>query len=214
MSGERNRLIAFWATAEHRARIWFWLFVLQSTALLCSLGETRHLLYKPLQVIRVGCDGIPNVIRLDEEKYSEPTDAEVRAFATNFIRYFARADSGSVVNDYAWCGQHMAPNLRAVFVRDVKRTRATTIVEDLKARADIDPSSMKIEVDTRPYPWRVKVSAVRRSVSETSSEPVDTPIEVELQVVKTPRSEVIEGLLVWRIDTKSGPVGVPDGGLS
>jgi hypothetical protein len=158
-------------------------------------------------VVRIGCDGIPQVVTLDSAAYSEPNEREIRAFATEFAVFYARSDSYSILNDLVWCANRMAPELRERFKRSVRGTATTpgiiTVIEKLKRRTQIDPATLDIQADKRPYPWKVKVKGVRQVVGDSG--PGET-FELELDLVRASREEHLEGLLVWAIRAKGDPI--------
>jgi len=199
-----NRFVTFWATAETRARVWLRLALAQTLLLVLSLVALGRVLNKPREVIRIGCDGIPQVVRINDAVYSEPAEQEIRAFAVTFTTFYARSDSYSVVNDLLFCMRRMTPELRERFKAVARGTRERpgiiAAVEGLKRRTQIDPSSMEIKVDKRTYPWRAKVHGVRQVVGQPP-EAVQA-FELELELVRTSRDELIEGLLVWGIRAK------------
>ena len=65
MRAASSRFIAVWASHEARARIWFRLFVVTLACLVLSLFTTIRVWTRPREVIRIGCDGIPQVVTLD-----------------------------------------------------------------------------------------------------------------------------------------------------
>jgi hypothetical protein len=207
MGASTNRFIAIWASHEARARLWFRLFVLAAASLALSLVTTIRVWHRPREVVRIGCDGIPQVVMLDNQAYSEPNEREIRAFATEFAVFYARSDSFSILNDLVWCANRMAPDLRERFKRAVRGGRETpglvAVIEKLRRRTQIDPATLAIDVDKRPYPWRVHVKGVRQTVG------VDSPgedFELDLELVRASRDERIEGLLVWAIRAKGDPI--------
>ena len=84
MSASESRFVAIWASHEARARLWFRLFLLTVAGLGLSLITTIRVWTRPREVIRIGCDGIPQVVTLDSAAYSEPNEREIRGFATEF----------------------------------------------------------------------------------------------------------------------------------
>ena len=208
MSAASSRFMAIWASHETRARVWFRLFLLVSACLLLSLVTTLRAWNRPREVIRIGCDGIPQVVTLDNAAYSEPNEREIRAFATQFAVFYARSDSFSILNDLVWCVARMAPELRESFKKTVRGTSTTpgliTVIEKLQRRTQVDPSGLQIEVDKRPYPWKVKVQGVRQIVGEDPS--AAQKFELELDLVRASRDEHLEGLLVWGIRAKGDPI--------
>ncbi len=207
MGATTSRFVAIWASHEARARLWFRLFLVATAALLLSLVTTIRIWHRPREVVRIGCDGIPQVVTLDNQAYSEPNEREIRAFATEFAVFYARSDSFSILNDLVWCASHMAPDLRERFKRTVRGTRdqpgLIPVIEKLKRRTQIDPTTLTVEVDKRPYPWKVKVKGVRQTVGDTNT---GESFELELDLVRASRDEHVEGLLVWGIRAKGDPI--------
>lgn len=207
MSASDNRFVAIWASHEARARLWFRLFLLAAAGLAVSLLTTIRVWNRPRDVIRIGCDGIPQVVRLDNVAYSEPNEREIRAFATEFAVFYARSDSYSILNDLVWCANRMAPELRDRFKRSVRGTAETpgiiTVIEKLKRRTQIDPAILDIQVDKGPYPWKVQVKGVRQVVGDAGP---GESFELELNLVRASREEQLEGLLVWGIRAKGDPI--------
>jgi hypothetical protein len=207
MAASNNRFIAIWASHEARARLWFRLFVLATAALALSLVTTIRVWHRPREVIRIGCDGIPQVVTLDNHSYSEPNEREIRAFATEFAVFYARSDSYSILNDLVWCAARMAPDLRERFKKAVRggrdRPGLVPVIEKLHRRTQIDPATLAIDVDKRPYPWRVRVKGLRQTVGDESP---GEEFELDLELVRASRDEHIEGLLVWGIRAKGDPI--------
>ena len=207
MSAARSRFIAIWASHEARARIWFRLFVVAVAGLALALVTTIRVWNRPREVIRIGCDGIPQVVTLDNASYSEPNEREIRAFATEFAVFYARSDSYSILNDMVWCANRMAPELREQFKRTVRGTQErpglVTVIEKLQRRTQIDPTGLEIAVDKRPYPWRVAVKGVRQLVGDNGP---GEAFELDLELVRTSRDERVEGLIVWGIRAKGDPL--------
>jgi hypothetical protein len=208
MSASGSRFVAIWASHEARARLWFRLFVATAAALALSLVTTLRVWNRPREVIRIGCDGIPQVVTLDNAAYSEPNEREIRGFATQFSVFYARSDSYSILNDLVWCANRMAPELRERFKRCVRGTPQApgiiTVIEKLKRRTQIDPAGLGIEIDKRPYPWKVKVKGVRQVVGDTGP---GESFDLELDLVRTSREEQVDGLLVWAIRAQGDPIG-------
>jgi len=207
LSASGSRFVAIWASHEARARLWFRLFLLTSAALALSLVTTIRVWSRPREVVRIGCDGIPQVVRLDNAAYSEPDAREIRAFATQFAVFYARSDSYSILNDLVWCANRMAPELRERFKRAVRgtpeRPGVVSVIEKLKRRTQIDPASLEIEVDKGPYPWKVQVKGLRQVIGE---EGPGESFELEMSLVRASREEQLEGLLVWGIRAKGEPI--------
>ena len=207
MSASESRFVAVWASHEARAKLWFRLFLFTAAGLVLSLVTTLRVWTRPREVVRIGCDGIPQVVTLDNAAYSEPNEREIRAFATEFAVFYARSDSYSVLNDLVWCANRMAPELRDRFKRSVRGTQGgqgiITVIEKLQRRTQIDPATLEIQVDKRPYPWKVKVKGMRQVVGDSG--PGET-FELDLDLVRASREERLEGLLVWAIQAKGDPI--------
>ena len=207
MTAAGSRFVAIWASHEARARLWFRLFLLASGSLILSLVTTIRVWNRPREVIRIGCDGIPQVVTLDKASYSEPNEREIRAFTTAFAVFYARSDSYSILNDLVWCANRMAPELREKFKRSVRSTPdapgVISVIEKLQRRTQIDPTTLDIQVDKRPYPWKVKVRGVRQVVGDAGP---GEGFELDLDLVRASREEHLEGLLVWSIRAKGDPI--------
>lgn len=192
-----NRVMALWESADTRAKVWFRLFLGSAALLGLSLVTTVRLSSRPREVIRIGCDGIPQVVRIDERTYAEPDDREIRAFAAQFAVFYMRADSYSVVNDYVWTAARMTSELREVFKRQARG--AIVEVEGLKRRTQIRAEALEVAVDKKPFPWRASVKGVRQVLGEEGR---DEPFGLDLELVRTDRTlENPFGLLVWRYST-------------
>ena len=200
--------MTLWASADRRAQVWLGVAALLAVTNVLSLWTTIRVLKRPKDVIRIGCDGLPAVVRL-AENYAEPNDVEIRAFVTNFSTFFARSDSFSLRQDLAWCAQRMEPKLRMDFLREAVGTKeqpgVLRVIEGLQRRAQIDPAQLEIQVDKSMYPWRARVKGVRQIVG---SEAPPQAFQLELELVRATREEVLEGLLVYRING-GAPVGAP-----
>jgi hypothetical protein len=207
MSASESRFVAIWASHEARAKIWFRLFLVASAGLVLSLVTTIRVWSRPREVVRIGCDGIPQVVTLDNAAYSEPNEREIRAFATEFAVFYARSDSFSILNDLVWCANRMAPDMRDRFKRSVRGAQGTQgivqVIEKLQRRTQIDPATLEIQVDKRPYPWKVSVKGVRQVVGDKGS---GESFELDLDLVRASRDERLEGLLVWGIRAKGDPI--------
>jgi hypothetical protein len=207
MTVAASRFHAFWATYETRARIWFRLFLGTAILLALSLVTTIRAWNRPREVIRIGCDGLPALVRL-EETYSEPHDIEIEAFARRFVELYARGDSYSIANDFAACQRYMRPELREAFRRQARgtpeRAGAIALIEALKRRTQIDPRAMTVAIDKKPWPWLVRVEGVRQIVGEGAES--NQAFAVELEIVRADRREILEGLLVYGIRSRGAPL--------
>jgi hypothetical protein len=190
--------MAFWRSAEERAIFWHRLALFEAFAVCLSLVVTGRVLGKPREVIRVGCDGIPQVVTINDTVYSEPDEREIRSFAASFASFYGRADSYSIVNDLVWCAKRMTPELRARFKALVKgrggRPGLVEAVEALKRRTEVEVS--EVQVDKRSYPWHARVRGVQKVVGESEG---GQGFELDLDLVRTSRDELVEGLLIWGI---------------
>lgn len=192
--------MTFWRSADERAAFWHRLALLEGVPLVLSLIVAGRALGKPREVIRIACDGIPQVVTINEAVYSEPDEREVRAFATAFANFYARNDSYSIVNDLVWCAKRMTPELRERFKELARgqgpRPSLVKTVEALKQRAEVEVS--EVRVDKQSYPWQARVLGVRKTVGEGPGE----RFELDLELVRTSRDELVEGLLVWGIQAR------------
>ena len=191
---KQTRVMAFWRSAEERAIFWHRVAIFEAFALTLSLLVAGRVLGKQREVIRIGCDGIPQVVALNDTVYSEPDEREIRAFAAAFASFYARADSYSIVNDLVWCAKRMTPELRERFRGAVRGQKGTPNlierIETMKRRMEVQVR--EVEVDKQSYPWRAKVKGVQRVVGE----PEGRAFELDLDLVRTSRNELVEGLLV------------------
>jgi hypothetical protein len=186
--------MAFWKSAEERAVFWHRLAIFEAFLLSLSLLVAGRVLGRQREVIRIGCDGIPQLVALNDAVYSEPDEREIRAFAASFAGFYARADSYSIVNDLVFCARRMTPEFRERFKAAVKgqggAPNLIARVEGMKQRMEVQVKD--VEVDKRSYPWRAKVRGVQRVVGESDGR----AFELDLDLVRTSRSELVEGLLV------------------
>src|SRR5574340_501815 len=192
MNVAKSRFVAIWASHEARARLWSRLFVVAMAGLLLSLVTTIRVWHRPREVVRIGCDGIPQVVTLDNQAYSEPNEREIRAFATEFAIFYARSDSYSILNDLVWCANRMAPDLRERFKRTVRgengRPGLIPVIEQLHRRTQVDPASLTVEVDKRPYPWKVHAKGIRQRVGDSGP---GEAFDLDLDLVRASRDEHI-----------------------
>lgn len=190
---EKNRMMAVWASADTRARVWFTVACVTGLALFASLWTTIHLLNRPREVVRVGCDGVPQLVTITGA-YDEPNDAEIRAFVTAFAIQYGRMDSFSVMNDVVFCAQNLVPELRETFRVTGRQLIAT--LEPLRRRTHVDPARVEIELDKTRYPVTARVKGVRQVLG---NRPEEQPFQFTLELVRASRREVLTGLLVYRI---------------
>ena len=210
MPVSNNRFVAFWAAHERRAQVYGRLLTASLVLLAVSLVNTYRAWNQPREVVRIGCDGIPQLVRINDDVYSEPDEREIRAFAARFAVRVARADSFSVVNDYLDVLPLMVPELRQRFRREARGSAdqpgAVQVVQSLKRRTQVDPATLEVSVDKRPYPWRVVVHGVRQVVGQGVA--ANEKFEVHLELVRASRNEIVEGLLVHGMRTKGDPLAV------
>ena len=208
MSMNQSRFVAFWAAHEKRAQVYGRLLAVTLALLALSLANNYRAWNRPREVVRIACDGIPQLVRVNEEVYSEPDEREIRAFTSLFAVMYARGDSYSVVNDYVYCAAKMTPELREQFKQQVRGTNerpgAVQVVESLRRRTQVDPADLEIGIDKKVYPWRVKVTGKRQVVGQSGGTP--EKFELDLELVRASRNQMIEGLLVYRIQAKGDPV--------
>ena len=201
MSAKESRFIAVWASAEQRACVWFWLCLASAGLSGLSLVTTIRAHSRPREVIRIGCDGIPEVVRIEEPAYSDPSEREIRAFAAEFTEKLMRRDSYSVRQDFLWAARRMAPELQVRFKQEARGTAtkrgAVEAIEALAQRTQVEPSALEIKISKETYPWRAEVKGVRQIVGREAGTP--EPFELRLELVRASRNELIEGLLVWQL---------------
>jgi hypothetical protein len=201
VSAQDSRFIAVWASAEQRARVWFWLCLGSAGLSGLSLVATIRAHSRPREVIRIGCDGIPEVVRIEEPAYSDPSEREIRAFAAEFAEKVMRRDSYSVRQDFLWAARRMAPELQVRFKEEARGTTtkrgAVEAIEALAQRTQVEPSALEIKISKETYPWRAEVKGVRKIVGREAGTP--QPFELRLELVRASRNELIEGLLVWQL---------------
>jgi hypothetical protein len=65
---------------------------------------------------------------------------------------------------------------------------------------------LEISVDKRPYPWRVGVRGARQIVGQGADS--NEKFEMDLELVRASRNQVVEGLLVYGMVTKGDPLAV------
>lgn len=217
MSVEGNRFIAVWASYELRARVWFGVAAVSVALLALSLTANIQAWRKPREVIRIGCDGIPQAVRIEEPAYSEPSELELRAFAAQFGALFLRRDSYSVRHDYVWCAKRMAAELQEAFKAEARgqpgQPGAIVVIESLKQRAEVDTGELEIAVDKSVYPWLAAVKGKRqvaREGEDGNTTTVAEPVALNLEVVRTRRTEELPaGLLVWKLHSRGEPLRTP-----
>jgi hypothetical protein len=208
MSAASSRFVAFWASHERRALVYGRLLSVTLVLLGLSLANNYRAWNRPREVVRIACDGIPQLVRINDEVYSEPDEREIRAFVGNFAVLYARGDSFSVVNDYVYCAAKMVAELREQFKQEAKgkgdRPGAIQVVEGLQRRTQVDPSAMEVTIDKKSYPWHVNVKGVRQIVGQGPES--NEKFELDLELVRASRNQVIEGLLVYAIRAKGDPI--------
>lgn len=208
-----NRLMRLWTSHEQAKKHYRRLFIGCAVLLGLSLLDRFRMYSRELDVIRVGGDGVAQVVRLDRESYSEPNELEIRAFAAATALHLCRSDSWSVVSDYTWVAKRMVPRLRAQFSDEAKgtadKTGAIAIIESLHRRTDIEPSTLNIDVNKTEYPWKVVIEGERRILRE-SGPTEKQPFKLHLGLVRGRRSvEFPEGLLIWEARTEGAALTAP-----
>lgn len=209
--GESNLLRAIWERHASRAALWRALCLVSGALTALALVLCLRLLDRPREVIRIGCDGIPQLVRLDNEQYSEPNEREMQAFVRLWTVAYARNDSFSAVNDAVHAGRYMVPELREVYRRRMRGTPEKpgllAQLEALQRRTEIDPNALDVQVERQVYPWLVRVRGERRVVGAQSDR---QPFALEVKLVRAPREQVLEGLLVQEVrdvDVVTSPAG-------
>lgn len=194
-----NQLTAVWKRHAQQAATWRALCVGQGVVTALGLGLCSHVLQRPREVVRIGCDGIPQLVRLDTAAYVEPNENEVQAFARRWSVAYARADSFSIVNDAVQAARGMVPELRDAYRVRMRGSSGqpglVTQVEALKRRTEIDPNALQVDVNMRVYPWAVEVRGVRHVVGRDDAQ----PFGLSLRLVRAPREDVLEGMLVQAV---------------
>ena len=196
-----NRLRAIWDGHANRAALWRALFLGSAAVTALALLLSLRLLGRPREVISIGCDGIPQLVRLDTEQYTEPNEREMQALVRLWTVAYARNDSFSAVNDAVHAARYMVPELREVYRRRMKGTpEQPGLVAQLQAvgrRTEIDPNQLSVEIDREVYPWLARVRGERRVLREGQTE--TQPFALDIRLVRAPREQVLEGLLVQEI---------------
>jgi hypothetical protein len=176
-----------------------------------SLVATIRAYSRPREVIRIGCDGIPEVVRIAEPAYSDPSEREIRAFAAEFAEKVMRRDSYSVRQDFLWAARRMVPELQARFKQEARGTAtkrgAVEAIEALAQRTQVEPGALEITVSKGSYPWRAEVKGARQIVGREAGS--GEPFELRLELVRASRNELIEGLLVWQMAMGEGELVAP-----
>jgi hypothetical protein len=196
-----NRLRAIWDGHANRAALWRALFLGSAAVTALTLLLSLRLLGRPREVIRIGCDGIPQLVRVDTEQYTEPNEREMQAFVRLWTVAYARNDSFSAVNDAVHAARYMVPELRDLYRRRMKGTpEEPGLVAQLQAvgrRTEIDPNQLTVEIDRQVYPWLARVRGERRVLRERQTE--TQPFALDIRLVRAPREQVLEGLLVQEV---------------
>jgi hypothetical protein len=202
-----NRFFAAWFPAERRAILGQCVGLAGIAIAVISQVNLRHEQTKDPIVIRSHRDGMPQAIALDFDAYQEPDEVEMRWFGMDFASRFMQGDSYSVRQDFLYCAQRMVPEKSEQFIKEAKgskeRPGAVFVIESLKRRTDIPRESLQVEVDKRPWPWRITVRGERRVLGDETS---TKKWELMLEVVKASRRIVPAGLLVYDLRSAGGPV--------
>jgi len=191
-----NLFTALWKRHAQHAATWRALCLGQAVITALALVLCFTLLRRPREVVRIGCDGIPQLVRLDVQQYSEPNEHEIQAFVRMWAVAYARDDSFSAVNDAVYVARYMVPELREAYRRRMKGTPGQAgllaQLEAVKRRTEIDPNDLEVRVDTHQYPWVAEVSGVRKIVGAAEVQ----HFGLVVKLVRTPREQVLEGMLV------------------
>ncbi len=201
-----NLLRAIWERHVERAALWRALCLASGLTTGLALVLCLRLLNRPRDVIRIGCDGIPQLVRLDTEQYTEPNEREMQAFVRLWTVAYARNDSFSAVNDAVHAARYMVPELRELYRRRMRGTHEQpgllAALEAVRRRTEIDPNALEVEIDRQQYPWVARASGERRIVGQAENQ----RFALEVRLVRAPREQVLEGLLVLEVrDVEAGP---------
>jgi hypothetical protein len=191
-----NLFTALWKRHAQHAATWRALCLGQAVITVLALVLAFTLLHRPREVVRIGCDGIPQLVRLDVQQYAEPNEREIQAFVRTWAVAYARADSFSAVNDAVYVSRYMVPELREAYRRHMRGTAGQpgllAQLEAVKRRTEIDPNDLEVRVDTHQYPWAVEVHGERRIVGAADVQ----RFALVVKLVRAPREQVLEGMLV------------------
>lgn len=191
-----NLLTAIWSRHAGQAAFWRALCLIQLALSGLALLLCARLLNRPREVVRIGCDGIPQLVRLDVEQYTEPNEREMQAFVRLWTVAYARLDSFSAVNDAVFAARYMIPELREAYRRRMRGSDSEpgrlAEIEALRRRTEIDPNDLEVKIDTGVYPWSVTVRGVRKIVGAAEAQ----RFGLEIQLVRAAREQVLEGMLV------------------
>lgn len=191
-----NRAMAIWASSERRARAYGFMLLVSLCVTGLALLNTYKAWHREREVVRVGCDGIPQLVRVNDEVYAEADERELRAFVAEFSVFFMRYDSHSILNDSAWAAARMTPELAEAFKTTMRGTRerpgVIPLIEGLKRRTQIDPSRLEITINKSRYPWTASVKGERQIVGQEETE----KFSLELELLRASRNEIIAGVVV------------------
>lgn len=191
-----NRAMAIWASAERRARAYGFMLLVSLAVTGLALLNTYKAWHREREVVRVGCDGIPQLVRVNDEVYAEADERELRAFVAEFSVFFMRYDSHSILNDAAWCAARMTPELAEAFKATMRggrdRPGVIPLIEGLKRRTQVDPTKLEIAIDKGRYPWTASVKGERQIVGQDEPE----KFSVDLELLRASRNEIIAGVVV------------------
>lgn len=191
-----NRAMAIWASAERRARVYGFMLLVSMGVTGLALLNTYKAWHREREVVRVGCDGIPQLVRVNDEVYAEADERELRAFVGEFTVFFMRYDSHSILNDSAWAAARMTPELAEAFKATMRggrdRPGVIPMIEGLQRRTQIDPGRLEITIDKSRYPWTASVKGERQIVGQDETE----KFSLALDLLRASRNEVIAGVVV------------------
>jgi hypothetical protein len=209
----RSPFLAVWAERDRRAAVYGWLVMALLARGIFTEVNLYQLRHKEREVVRVGCDGIPQLVRVNDEVYSEPDEREIRAFAKEYTVFFMRADSYSIANDVVWCLKRMIPDLAEAYRQQMRATQehegVIGQIEKLHRRTQIDPSTLEVVVNKSTYPWRVEVKGARQIVSDNGQGEEKQPFELGIDLYRVSRDEIISGLVVGNVRPKGEALNNP-----
>jgi hypothetical protein len=74
-------------------------------------------------------------------------------------------------------------------------------LEAIQRRTEIDPNALDVQIDRQMYPWVARVKGERRVVGAQTDV---QPFALEVKLVRAPREQVLEGLLVQEVRDLDG----------
>lgn len=199
-----SRFTAIWASAERRARVYGFMLLVSLVVTALALLNTYKAWHREREVVRIGCDGIPQLVRINDEVYAEADEREIKAFVAEFTVFFMRADSHSILNDAAFSATRMTPELADGYKATMRGTRekagVITLIESLKRRTQIDPRRLEITVNKSNYPWIASVKGERQVVGSDETE----AFSLDIELLRASRNEVLAGVVVAGVRANDG----------